>query len=213
MAKRCRFCGKRFPTDIALKQHLKERHKRYYYGLRAGILALAILALVASGYAYSASLPRSPTTAASFSYSKPAPDFTLPEVSFSGLTGRKISLSDFYGKPVFLEFLSPLCGHCLKMTPIIKDLQERYGSEVVFISVMLANASDEASLKISMEFIKKNEAYWIHVVDSDVSVFAEYGVKGTPTYVILNKEHTEVARFIGSGTSEKDLENALRSIL
>ena len=180
--------------------------------MRCAVLAIVILALAASGYACMALFPRSSTTTLASGYSEPAPDFRLPEISSSGLTGRKVGLADFEGRPVFLEFMSPLCGHCLKMTPIIRNLEKKYGDRVVFISVMLANASDEAYQRISIEFIRKYGLDWIHVMDSDMSVFKKYDVQGTPTYVILDKEHVEVARFIGSDTSEEDLEKALRKV-
>jgi len=61
---------------------------------------------------------------------------------------------------------------------------------------MLANASDETYRRISVEFIRKYGLNWIHVIDSDMSVFKKYDVRGTPTYVILDKDHVEVARFI-----------------
>jgi len=227
MAKRCRFCGKRFPTDVALKRHLRDAHRGYYYGLRVGILILLTAALAASAYSYFILLHGTPATpsstyTSSIAYSvhstyqksgtrsRSAPDFTLPEISSTGLTGRNVSLSDFRGRAVFLEFMSPLCPHCVKMTPIIRDLWSRYGDRVAFISVMWVDVSDKVSLEAARRFIEENGVDWIHVVDSDGSVFWKYGVEGTPTYVILDSGHVEVARFIGSGTSEQELEDALQ---
>lgn len=109
--------------------------------------------------------------------------------------------------------MSPMCGHCAKMTPVIKELEEKYGDRVVFISIMFGNASSKAFQEIASEFIREHGLNWIHVVDSDLKVFREYNVRGTPTYVILNKEHIEVSRLIGSGTTEEALEEALKKAL
>lgn len=141
-----------------------------------------------------------------------APDFALPEIDSLGLTGEMGSLSQFSGRPVFLEFMSPLCGHCVKMTPVIKEIEEKYGDRVVFISVMYGDSSSEEFREIASEFIKKHGTDWVHLVDNG-RVFKEYGVEGTPTYVILDREHREVARFIGSGTTEEALEDALKKVL
>ena len=217
---RCRICRKTFQTSYALKQHIKRKHPRYYYGLRAGVLAAVILLVVLSGFAYLTFFPHASTVTTSTTGSfktftsaatqgKSAPDFALPEISSSGLTGKTIGLSDFWDRPVFLEFMSPLCGHCEKMTPVIRDLEEKYGKRVVFISIMLGNASDDVSRKIASAIISEYGLNWIHLMDSDMSVFREYGVRGTPTYVILNRDHVEVARLVGSETSEKALEEAL----
>lgn len=229
MARRCRVCGKHFPTDIALKRHVKSQHKRYYYGVRIGPI-LAILILVgAIFYVLAAAPPQGITTitmssttsiissstthSATMTHStseKAVPDFELPEVDRYGLTGKIIKLSQFEGKPVFLEFMSPLCGHCIKMTPVIKDLEEKYGDKIVFLSVMWPGSG---GVELASKFIEDKGVNWVHVVDEEGRVFQAYGVRGTPTYVILDKDHVEKYRFIGSGTKEEDLERAILSVI
>jgi len=52
MARRCRFCGKSFPTDMALKKHIRESHRGYYYGIRlAPIIAIIVIMLATSSSA------------------------------------------------------------------------------------------------------------------------------------------------------------------
>jgi len=46
---------------------------------------------------------------------------------------------------------------------------------------VLANTSNKTYQRISMEFIRKYGLDWIHVMDSDMSVFEKYDVRGTPT--------------------------------
>ena len=223
MAKKCRVCGKRFPTDIALKRHIKTQHKKYYYGVKIGpILALLIL-IGAVFYVLAATPPQGTTpitvtstistTSRSTTHSaseKTAPDFELPEIDRYGLTGKNIKLSQFGGKPVFLEFMSPLCGHCIKMTPVIKDLEEKYGDRVVFLSVVWPGSG---GVELVSKFIQEKDVNWLHVIDEEGKAFQAYGVRGTPTYVILDKDHVEKYRFIGSGTKEEDLEKAILSVI
>ena len=221
MAKRCRICGKRFSTDIALKQHIKTQHRGYYYGVRIGP-AIVLLAVVAIAlYALAAPSPEvTPVTPliSSQSASAPkttaeasaAPDFKLPEVDELGLTGRVIGLSQFEGKPVFLEFISPLCGHCRKMTPVIKDLEEKYGDKIVFLSIVWPGSG---GVELVSGFIREEDVNWLHVIDEEGKAFQAYGVRGTPTYVILDEDHVEKYRFIGSGTKEEDLEKAILSVI
>ena len=221
MAKRCRICGKRFSTDIALKQHIKTQHRGYYYGIRIGP-AIVLLAVVAIAlYALAAPSPEvTPVTPliSSQSASAPkttaeasaAPDFKLPEVDELGLTGRVIGLSQFEGKPVFLEFISPLCGHCRKMTPVIKDLEEKYGDRIVFISVVWTGGG---GVELVSQFLKQYKLDWIHVVDESPEVFRAYGVRGTPTYMILDKDHVVRHSFTGSRTTEKQLEAAILEVI
>ena len=223
MAKKCRVCGKRFPTDIALKRHIKAQHRRYYYGVRIGPI-LALLVLVgAVFYVLAAAPPQemtpitvvSTTSATSRSTTHPAseklaPDFELPEIDKYGLTGKSIKLSQLEGKPVFLEFMSPLCGHCVKMTPVIKDLEEKYGDKIVFLSIVWPGSG---GVELVSGFIREEDVNWLHVIDEEGKAFQAYGVRGTPTYVILDKDHVEKYRFIGSGTKEEDLEKAILSVI
>ncbi len=224
MAKRCRICGRNFPTDIALKSHLKENHRGYYYGVRlAPVIALIILiaallmilppggmtATITSQTTLTVTPPTLPThTAQTQSSRRPAPYFELPEIDELGLTGRIIKLSSFAGKPVFLEFMSPTCPHCLRMAPIVKELEEKYGDKIIFISIVYPSGGIDYASKV----LAKEGLDWLHVVDEKGAAFDAYGVTGTPTYVILDDDHVEAKRIIGE-TSREALEEAILSVI
>jgi len=108
-----------------------------------------------------------------------APDFTPPEVNKLGLTGETVKLSQFSGKPVFLEFISPTCIHSRKETPVVSELYRRYGDKVVFISIVIGGVEAAKDLLQSYE-----ERTWMHVLDSG-EVFKSYGVDRVPTYIVL----------------------------
>jgi len=62
-----------------------------------------------------------------------APDFTLTDS-----TGKEVSLSDFLGKVVILEFWRSTCPHCRDSMPHLQDLLERYkddGLVVVLVAL------------------------------------------------------------------------------
>jgi peroxiredoxin len=63
-----------------------------------------------------------------------APDFSLPSSP-----GKRVSLSDFRGKPVVLAFYpadwSPVCGDQMTLYSALKDEFERLGAELLGISV------------------------------------------------------------------------------
>ncbi len=223
MAKKCRICGKNFPTDIALKKHLKGSHRGYYYGIRlAPVIAVIIILLAASFIillprgAVTTTITSVTSTTASTAHTtqvqssqRPfAPDFELPEIDELGLTGKMIRLSQFSGKPVFLEFMSPTCPHCLRMTPVVKELEKKYGDRIVFISIVYPSGGIEYTSKVLAE----EKLDWIHAVDEKARVFDAYDVSGTPTYIILDGNHIEVKRIIGENPRDT-LEEAILSVL
>ncbi|MEL6924941.1 MAG: TlpA disulfide reductase family protein, partial [Bacteroidota bacterium] len=62
-----------------------------------------------------------------------APDFLLADV-----TGKEVSLSDFRGKVVYLDFWATWCSPCIRMMPHSKRLQQQFeGKDVVFLYVSL----------------------------------------------------------------------------
>jgi thiol-disulfide isomerase/thioredoxin len=62
-----------------------------------------------------------------------------------------ISLGDFKGKPVFLNFWATWCPPCIAEMPSIQELYDEYKDDVVFVLV-----SNE-SVDVVLDFFKKHE--------------------------------------------------------
>jgi peroxiredoxin len=58
----------------------------------------------------------------------PAPDFTL-----KNLKGEKISLSDFKGQPVLINFWATWCGPCRIEMPVIDNMYQKYYQDQGFV--------------------------------------------------------------------------------
>ena len=68
-----------------------------------------------------------------FKPGQPAPDFTLDD-----LQGQSVSLSDFRGQAVFLDFWSRGCAPCIEDFPYLEQIkQQTQDQEVVFLSISL----------------------------------------------------------------------------
>jgi thiol-disulfide isomerase/thioredoxin len=130
-------------------------------------------------------------------------DFTLPEVSASGLTGRQVSLSQFYGKVIVLQFMVPWCPHCQNMAPILRQLYSQYGPDgVVFITV--SGSWSGATAGDAANFIKQYGSQWTYLYDSSGTAFNQYGVTSTPTLFIISKSKT-IANTLGGEVSYAEL--------
>ena len=57
-----------------------------------------------------------------------APDFTVQTMD-----GGDVKLSDFFGKPVIINFWATWCGPCKVELPAFQAAYEEYGDEIVFL--------------------------------------------------------------------------------
>lgn len=108
-----------------------------------------------------------------------ATDFTLPS-----LDGKQVSLSDFRGKWVVLDFWGSWCGWCIKGFPALKEAYAKYGNKIVVIGID-CNDSDENWRAA----VKKYELPWLQLYNGDSKALYEaYHIQGFPTKAIINPE-------------------------
>ena len=111
------------------------------------------------------------------------PDF----LSAVDLDGKPISLADYRGKVVLLDFWEVSCELCVAEMPNIKAVYERYhnkGFDVIGISL----DKDKTVLR---EFIKENQLPWRHIFDGkrrENSFKQRYSVTDIPAPFLLDRE-------------------------
>ena len=116
-----------------------------------------------------------------------APAFTLPD-----LTGRSVSLADFKGKVVVLDFWATWCPPCRKEIPDFISIQNEYGSKGVQV---VGIALDE--LPKVRAFVQSNGMNYPVLMGND-AITAQYGgIEGIPTTFIIDRNGKIVERFEG----------------
>ena len=112
----------------------------------------------------------------------------LPDFSSAvDLDGKPISLADYRGKVVLLDFWAVWCGPCLGEIPRIKAVYEKYhdkGFEVIGVSL----DEDAAVLR---EFVTEKEVPWRQILDGDgfEGAFAkQYGIRSIPAPFLIDRE-------------------------
>jgi thiol-disulfide isomerase/thioredoxin len=113
---------------------------------------------------------------------EPAPQFTLTD-----LNGKSVSLSDFKGKVVIVDFWATWCGPCLSSFPGMKQAVEKYESTGSAKFLFLNTWENVEDKKLNAaDFIKKNN-YPFHVLlDDKNEVVSSFKVRGIPTKFILD---------------------------
>ncbi|MFC1991764.1 TlpA family protein disulfide reductase [Chloroflexota bacterium] len=108
-----------------------------------------------------------------------APDFTLTD-----LDGNQVSLSDFRGKTVFLNFWATWCPPCRAEMPEMESVYQEYkDKEVVIIGVDIQETEETVR-----QFVQEGGYSWTFLLDTSGTVAADYEVVAIPTSLFLDKE-------------------------
>jgi peroxiredoxin len=118
----------------------------------------------------------------------PTPDFTLPS-----LDGKKVSLKDFRGKVVFLNFWATWCVPCREEMPAMEKLYQEF-KENNFV-VLAVNVKDRKADAVN--FIKELKLSYPVVIDPDAQVGLLYGAWGLPTTYLIGPKGEGLARAWG----------------
>ncbi len=111
---------------------------------------------------------------------------TAPDFTFSDMSGKKISLSDFRGKWVIIDFWGSWCPWCIKGFPELKKLYTEYAGKLEIVGVA-CNDTPEA-WKAAVE---KWQLPWVNLYNGEANggkVVEDYAVEGFPTKVVVNPE-------------------------
>jgi thiol-disulfide isomerase/thioredoxin len=135
-----------------------------------------------------------------------APSFTLPTLDGSG----QLSLADYKGKVVFIDFWASWCPPCRKSLPLIDKMREelpREKFEVIAINV------DEDS-EDGLGFLQQVPVSYPVGADVEGAVPSKYGVMGMPTSLLIDE--SGVVRYIHEGFAESDMQtirNVVKTLL
>lgn len=108
---------------------------------------------------------------------KESPDFTL-----LNLSGEEVSLSDYRGKTVMINFWATWCGFCKKEMPDMQRLSEE-NEDLVILAV---DVMEEKSLV--EDYIKEGGYDFEVVLDEKGDVAKDYLVSAFPTSYFVDKD-------------------------
>ena len=136
----------------------------------------------------------------------PAPNFTLVDAE-----GREVSLDDFNGKVVYMDFWATWCVPCTYEIMKSKELKKRFqGRDVIFLYISLDTNPDSWR-----NFLATKQPAGIHlfaknVYESDVARL--YGVRGLPSFFLIDKGGN-LARVPAKRSSEPGVYKEINEVL
>ncbi len=110
--------------------------------------------------------------------SGPAPDFSLPARS-----GKTLSLDQFKGQVVMINFWASWCGPCRQEMPLLDDIYRRYGK----MGFTLLGVNVEPDRSSALAWLKQTPVSFPILFDAESKVSKLYGVAGMPTTVFIDR--------------------------
>ncbi|MCD8280081.1 TlpA family protein disulfide reductase, partial [Enterocloster citroniae] len=105
-----------------------------------------------------------------------APDFTAELID-----GSTVTLSDFKGKPVIINFWATWCGPCVKEMPAFERLKENYGDEIGILAVNCGEDADTIK-----DFADANGYTFPIALDEEYQVSMLYPTNSIPYTVVID---------------------------
>jgi peroxiredoxin len=133
-------------------------------------------------------------TAACFSGSRPtrigsaARDFTVQD------SDRKVSLNQFRGQVVILNFWATWCPPCLEELPSMAALQERTRSKGIVVLGVSIDVDEDAYHR----FLRARSVNFLTVRDPEQKVATMYGTTGWPESYIIDRQGVLRRKFVGA---------------
>jgi len=149
------------------------------------------------------SVPVWPLNAASDTPRKGAPNFSLNDSK-----GIPITLADFKGKVVLLNFWATWCHGCVQEMPWFVEFQQKYkpnGLAVIGVSM------DDDGWKSVTPFLQQKKVNYPVVID-DKKVSAQFGLGPMPMTVLIDRDGNIAGKY--EGVVDRDAcEKQIRSLL
>lgn len=125
-----------------------------------------------------------------------APDFTVYD-----LEGNEVHLTDFFGKPIIVNFWASWCGPCKMEMPDFDAAYNTYKDDIVFLMINMTDGSRE-TVEVASEFIADSGYTFPVYYDTQYSAAITYSVASLPTSYFLNSQGELVAHAKGAIDAE-----------
>ncbi len=117
-----------------------------------------------------------------------APDFTVKDGT------QTVSLHDYKGKTVVLNFWASWCQPCIEEAPSLEQMAKQLdGSNVVILGVSIDEDADAYQ-----RFLKQFQVSYTNVRDPQQSAPMKYGTTGWPETYIIDKDGIVRRKFVGA---------------
>ncbi len=134
----------------------------------------------------------------------PAPNFQL-----HNLDGEPVSLSDFRGESVLINFWATWCPPCRAEMPYLQQVYDEWsGIGLVLLTINIGESSSKVE-----EFMQDYNLSFPVLLDTKRDVAQKYNVRGIPTTFFIDKDGIIQDMKVGAFQSKEEIESSLSKII
>ena len=127
----------------------------------------------------------------------PTMDFTVYDID-----RNPVKLSDFFGKPILINFWATWCPPCKSELPDFDRVCADYGEDVVFMMVNMTDGSRD-TVESASAFTADNGYSFPVYYDCDLNAAYTYGASSIPMTVLIGADGNIVGGQVGVLTEEQ----------
>ena len=173
------------------------------------ILAVFVVVLVGAGLLYSRLAPQftqdplatvgtqpQETTGSTQPQQFQAPDFTVYDAQ-----GNPVRLSDYFGKPIVLNFWASWCGPCQMEMPDFDAKYQELGNDVQFLMINMTDGNRE-TVQTASDFIAKKGYTFPVFYDTQMEAAMTYYAYSLPMTFFIDSNGNLITHVVGAINSK-----------
>jgi thiol-disulfide isomerase/thioredoxin len=132
------------------------------------------------------------------------PEGIVENAIFADLDGNEVSIKDFKGSLVLIDFWESWCGPCLQVFPAMEDLRQEFPDKFQVLAVTVGlNEGPEDARKFAEE-----HGYDFHFLYDENEIFSQLGGQGIPFKAYVDPDGNFIKIEMGSYGRQGDYDRA-----
>ena len=133
-----------------------------------------------------------------------APEFSIKRLD----TDEAVTLSQFKGQPVVLNFWATWCGPCAMEHPTLEWAARKYEGKVVFLGIVFEDTEQNTK-----RFLAEKGWAFTQLFDPKSTIAVDFAVSGVPETYFINREGIIVGKYAYPFTNRQTLDQRIAEIL
>ena len=129
------------------------------------------------------------------------PSIPAPDVTIYDGEGNPVKLSDYFGKPIVMNFWASWCGPCKMEMPDFNEKSQELDGKVQFLMVNMTDGRRE-TVETASAFIESQGYTFPVLFDITLEAAYTYGAYSLPTTFFIDAEGNAVAQATGAISGE-----------